>query len=88
MKRVEKVMILQEEIALRMNKEKVGKTFKVLIDYREKDFWVGRTQYDSPEVDQEVLIPVGEKTKIKPGQFYSVKITRVENFDLIGVLEK
>ncbi|HHJ10554.1 MAG TPA: 30S ribosomal protein S12 methylthiotransferase RimO [Bacteroidetes bacterium] len=88
MRRVEEIMNMQEEIAFRMNKEKEGKTFKVLIDYREENYWVGRTQYDSPEVDQEVLISFRENAKIKPGQFHSVKITRVENFDLVGVLNK
>ncbi len=85
-RRVEEVMTLQEEIAFQLNENKLGKTYKVLIDREEGDYWVGRTEYDSPEVDQEVLISSERNIKIKPGQFYKVKITRVENFDLFGVV--
>jgi ribosomal protein S12 methylthiotransferase len=83
--RVEQVMTLQEEIAAERNRKSVGETFPVLIDRREGDYWVGRTQYDSPGVDQEVLVKEGSGTKIKPGDFYKVKIIRAEGFDLFGV---
>ncbi len=82
--RVERVMTLQEEIATAMNAARVGETFTMLVDRREGDYWVGRTQYDSPGVDQEVLVKAGGEKKIKPGDFHNVKITRAEGFDLFG----
>lgn len=78
------LMEMQEEIAARQNQQKVGDVFEVLIDRLEGDFWVGRTTYDSPEVDQEILIHTQENTTIKPGDFHDVKITRAEDFDLFG----
>ena len=83
--RVEAVMSLQEGIVAEMNREKVGETFTVLIDRREGNYWIGRTQYDSPGVDQEVLVEADNTQKIKPGIFGSVKITRAEGYDLAGV---
>ena len=62
--------------------KKIGKTFKVLIDRKEGEFWIGRTEFDSPEVDNEVLISIEEKVKI--GNFYQVKITDAAEFDLYG----
>ena len=82
--RVEEVMTLQEEIAAEMNAAKVGETFLMVIDRREGPYWVGRTQYDSPGVDQEVLVKAENDTKRKPGDFLKVKITRTEGFDLFG----
>ena len=64
-------------------KEKVGKIFKVVIDRKEGDYYVGRTEYCSPEVDPEVLIPVGKKV-LCVGNFYSVRITESDEFDLFG----
>jgi ribosomal protein S12 methylthiotransferase len=83
--RAESLMVLQQEISLALNEEKVGKTFKVLIDRRESDYYVGRTQYDSPEVDNEVLIPSDKE--LETGEFYRVKITGAEDFDLYGRVE-
>lgn len=83
--RAEAIMAMQQEISLGQNMERVGKSFKVLIDRKEQDFFVGRTQYDSPEVDNEVLIPSGAQVSI--GKFYRVKITRAEEFDLYGKVE-
>jgi ribosomal protein S12 methylthiotransferase len=81
-KRINELMSLQEQIVQEMNQSKVGQTLKVIIDREESDFYIGRTEYDSPEVDPEVLI---EKTrKLTPGEFYSVKITETQSFDLIG----
>ena len=80
--RAEAVMALQQEISLGLNEQKIGKIFKVLIDRREEGYFVGRTQYDSPEVDNEVLIP--DNQILSTGEFYQVKITRAEEFDLFG----
>jgi len=82
--RVEEMMSLQEEIAAERNAARVGETLTVLVDRREGEYWVGRTQYDSPGVDQEVLVRAEKEVKRKPGDFYKVKITRAEGFDLFG----
>jgi len=79
------LMELQQEISLKLNEEKVGKAFKVLIDRKEEGYYVGRTQYDSPEVDNEVLIE--EDTTLSIGHFYMVKITGAGEFDLYGSLQ-
>lgn len=79
--RMEDLMSLQQEISLAHNKKLVGKTLKVIIDRREGDFFVGRTEYDSPEIDNEVLIPLA-KAQMKAGSFYTVKITRADVYDL------
>ncbi len=83
--RAEAVMALQQEISLKLNQARIGKSFKVLIDRKEEEYYVGRTQYDSPEVDNEVLIPIHQNLLI--GSFYLVKITDVEEFDLYGIVE-
>ena len=76
-------MALQEKIAAELNEEMKGKVLKVIIDRKEGDYYVGRTEYDSPEVDQEVLIPVNGK-KLRIGFFYQVKIEKSDGFDLFG----
>jgi len=83
--RAETLMALQQEISQALNQEKIGKIFKVLIDRREADYFVGRTQYDSPEVDNEVLIPADRE--LQTGEFYQVRITGAEEFDLYGRVE-
>ena len=81
-KRMDELMSLQEQIVREMNEKKVGQTLKVIIDREESDFYTGRTEYDSPEVDPEVLI---EKTqKLVPGEFYKIRITGIQSFDLLG----
>lgn len=80
--RVSELMRIQQEISSSLNENLVGKTLKVLIDRREGDFYTGRTEYDSPEVDEEVLLPADYK--IKPGNFYQVLITHTSEFDLFG----
>ena len=80
--RVEAIMQLQSEIALTKNKDRVGKKMRVLIDRFEGDFYIARSQYDSPEVDQEVLIDADRDAII--GKFYDVKITDAEEFDLFA----
>lgn len=80
-RRLEELMTLQEDIALEINREKIGKTLKVIIDREEDDYYIGRTEYDSPEVDGEVLIKMkGQKMVI--GEFYDVTITDADAFDL------
>ena len=80
------IMELQQEISLQLNESKIGKLFKVLIDRREDGYFVGRTQYDSPEVDNEVLIEDSQELSI--GHFYQVKIIGAGEFDLYGILEQ
>lgn len=83
--RLDALMELQESISAQLCAEKVGKTFKTIIDRREGDFYIGRTEYDSPEVDCEVLIPASEGT-LTLGSFYDVKITGAEEYDLYGTI--
>ncbi len=81
-KRRDELMEIQQEISLSKNQNRIGKSFKVLIDRVEDDYFVGRTEYDSPEVDNEVLIPI--KNKLQIGQFYNVKIVDADSYDIIG----
>ena len=81
-KRMDELMTLQEQIARELNEKKVGQTLKVIIDREESDFYIGRTEYDSPEVDPEVLIE--KMQKLVPGEFYKAKITGTQSFDLLG----
>ena len=83
--RLQKLMALQEDISLDIQEQKVGKTIKVIIDREDEDYYVGRTQWDSPEVDPEVLI-----TKEKPltvGEFVNARITGALPFELLAVVE-
>jgi ribosomal protein S12 methylthiotransferase len=79
--RVSELMEIQQSIASEINAEKVGQVMKVIIDRREGDYFIGRTEFDSPEVDGEVLI---KSRKLKIGEFYNVRITGAEEFDLYG----
>ena len=81
--RAARLMEIQQEISFRKNEEKIGKIFKVLIDTKENDYFVGRTEYDSPEVDNEVLINASG-SYCRTGDFCWVKITDVTDFDLYG----
>lgn len=81
--RVERIMALQNEISLENNRRRVGRTERVIIDSRQGDFYVGRTQYDSPEVDQEILIPVGGR-RLLCGHFYEAEVTSAADYDLYG----
>lgn len=80
--RVSDIMDIQERIAEEHNQNKVGRELKVIIDKKDTDYYIGRTEYDSPEVDGEVLIKRTKKLKI--GNFYNVKITDSQAFDLFG----
>ena len=82
-RRLDQLMRIQQHISEELEAEKVGKTLKVIIDRREGDYYVGRTEFCSPEVDPEVLIPVAEK-ELTVGTFYDVRITDSEEFDLYG----
>lgn len=89
-KRVEELMAIQQQISSELMQQFTGKTERVIIDREEGDYFVGRTQYDSPEVDCEVLLSIkGQGTKDKGivGEFVDVKITKAEEFDLYGELQ-
>lgn len=83
-KRLDKLMRIQEQIAGEISESRIGKTLRTIIDREEDDYYVGRTEWDSPEVDCEVLI--SKQTALKIGAFYNIKITGSENFDLYGEL--
>ena len=85
--RVDAVMELQQGISYEINQEKVGKTYKVLVDRKEGDYFIGRTEFDSPEVDNEVLIDASTGYAAN-GSFVQVKIDRAEDFDLYGQIVK
>ena len=80
--RVSELMEIQQNISAELNESAKGKVFKVIIDRKEGEFFVGRTEFDSPEVDQEVLIPTNHN--LKPGNFYNILITKSTEFDLYG----
>lgn len=79
--RAARVMQIQEQISLENNLQRVGRTMRVIVDSRQGDYYVARSEYDSPEVDQEILIPV-ELRQLRKGGFYEVKITGAEDYDL------
>ncbi len=81
-KRRDELMEIQQEISLSKNQKMVGKTIEVLIDRVEADFYFGRTQFDSPEVDNEIVIPIEEN--LKTGDFYTVIVTEAGEYDLTG----
>lgn len=80
--RLSEIMEIQEGISLEINEQKLGKTLYVIIDREEDDYYVGRTEYDSPDVDPEVLVEKNEKLEI--GQFYNVRVREALPFELIG----
>lgn len=80
--RADEIMAIQQQISAYLNRQKIGKTYKVLIDKKEGGFYVGRTEFDSPEVDGEVLVT--SSTELKNGDFVNVKITGSEDYDLFG----
>ena len=82
-KRADKLMAVQEEISYELNLNKVGKVLKVLIDKKEGDYFIGRTEFDSPEVDNEVLIPASDNY-LRISDFSNIKIVEALPFDLIG----
>lgn len=83
--RLEKIMAIQEDVALESNQSKIGKTMTVVIDREEPDYFVGRTEFDSPEVDPEVLIDKDDRLTV--GNFYDVEITDALPFELMARLK-
>jgi len=79
--RMEELLELQQSISLELNEDKIGKTYKVIIDGIEGDVMTGRTEFDSPEVDNEVII---NNTGLKPGDFHMIRISSASEFDLTG----
>lgn len=85
-RRAEELMALQEELSLRKNQNKIGQTFKVLFDRKEGEYFIGRTEADSPEVDNEVLLKASENF-VRIGDFANIVVTEAESFDLFGKIK-
>jgi ribosomal protein S12 methylthiotransferase len=83
-RRAQEIMEVQQEISYQKNEEKIGKIFKVIIDKKEAGKYLGRTEFDSVEVDNEVII--NSSVKLNPGDFVNVKITRAYDYDIEGIL--
>ena len=84
-RRLDELMALQQEISEELSQKKVGQELKVILDRIEGDYYIGRTEFDSPEVDPEVLIPLSEGD-LQIGNFYQVKITDSDAFDLYATI--
>ena len=84
--RLDRLMALQEEISAELLAEKVGQTFRIVVDRKEGDYYIGRTEYDSPEVDCEVLIHATDRP-LEIGSFYNAKVTSAEEFDLYAEIQ-
>ncbi|MCX7728058.1 MAG: 30S ribosomal protein S12 methylthiotransferase RimO [Bacteroidia bacterium] len=82
--RANEIMLQQQKISYELNQKKIGNQYKIIIDKKEGKHWIGRTEYDSPDVDNEVIVQTNEK--LEPGNFYFVKITDAEEFDLYAQL--
>ena len=82
--RADEIMEIQQQISAEINRNKIGKQFKVIVDRPEGEFYIGRTEYDSPEVDGEVMIT--SERELKKGEFVTVKITGSEDYDLFGIV--
>jgi len=84
--RLDRLMALQEEISAELLAEKVGQTFRIVVDRKEGDYYIGRTEYDSPEVDCEVLIRATDRP-LEIGSFYNAKVNSAEEFDLYAEIQ-
>ena len=84
--RAAELMELQQQISQEINETKIGKNFKTIIDGREGEFYIGRSEHDSPEIDNEVLIRANGPA-LKIGEFYSIRITKADAFDLFGEID-
>ncbi len=82
--RADRLMALQNDISRELNMARVGRTERIIVDGRQGDFYVGRSQYDSPEVDEEILVPTTAR-RLRSGSFYQVKITGAEDYDLYAL---
>ena len=85
--RLDRLMEVQQRISTRLNEAKTGNVYRTIIDRVEGDYYIGRTEFDSPDVDTEVLINVNEG-ELKIGEFYNARITDATEFDLMGTVEK
>lgn len=85
--RAEEIMEVQSQISYELNQKKIGKVFKVLFDRKEGDYFIGRTEFDSPDVDNEVLVKA-TNAYVRMGDFANVKITHADHYDLYGELSK
>ncbi len=85
MERANEIMALQSDISWALNQEKIGKEYRVVIDRKEGEYYVGRTEFDSPDVDNEVLI-AAQNGYLRQGDFYRVRITDAEDFDLYAIV--
>ena len=83
--RVDRIMRLQERVSLENNARRISQTMRVIIDRKEEDFYIGRSEYDSPEVDQELVVDSAGKRLLR-GHFYNVRITDAEDYDLYATL--
>jgi len=83
-RRLSELMDIQQAVSAEVQARKVGHTLRVIVDRVEGDYYIGRTEWDSPEVDPEVLIPLTSGT-LEIGNFYNVRITDSEDFDLFGI---
>ena len=79
-------MKVQQEISLELNQQKINKVFKTIIDRKEGEYFIGRTEFDSADVDNEVLIKADDNTYLSIGSFVDVKINEATDFDLYGIL--
>ncbi|MGP1515618.1 MAG: 30S ribosomal protein S12 methylthiotransferase RimO [Bacteroidales bacterium] len=87
-RRLDELTSIQQEISFNLNQQKIGKIFETIIDRKEGNYFIGRTMYDSPEVDNEVLVKVTENPTIKIGEFYNIQILDATEFDIYGRLAK
>lgn len=85
-KRADAVMKIQQEISFQLNKQKIGNEYQVLFDRKESNYFIGRTEFDSPDVDNEVLVKADKDTYVRIGDFANVKINDSSDFDLYGEL--
>ncbi|MCK5028960.1 MAG: 30S ribosomal protein S12 methylthiotransferase RimO [Bacteroidales bacterium] len=83
--RMEKIMEVQREVSNELNKSRIGDLYEVLIERKEGDYYVGRTEFDSPDVDNEVIVK-SENKRLRIGSFYKIRITDSDDFDLTGEL--
>ncbi len=86
--RADTIMELQQSISAELNQQKIGHTYKVLFDRKENGYFVGRTEFDSPEVDNEVLVKATKNTYIRQGEFATIQITDATEFDLYGEVKE